>query len=323
MRAATYQGPQRSGAVQKPAPLPRDGWVLVAPEYFGVCGTDLHIWQGHHPRAQVGVTLGHEFVGRLVGGSATLADGTPVFVNPLIPCGRCPACLDGADHVCATARLFGIDADGGAAELVAVPEANLVPLPDREDLLAFALIEPASVCVRAVRRSRQRLGDTVLVVGAGPIGLMVALFARRAGASSVVIAEPNPLRAQAAEDFGFGIAQIDGETKYHVVYDCTGHQSVAPRVLEAVLTGGTLVDVGLYQEPTTIDLPSLMRRELTIVGTHVYRPSDVRAAIDLIASESLPLRDLITSVRPLDEIQDAFESIVAGNEIKVIISPRR
>lgn len=323
MRAATYQGPHHAGVVDKPAPRPREGWVQVAPEYFGVCGTDLHIWQGHHPRAQAGVTLGHEFVGRITEGTGSLHEGSPVFVNPLIPCGECPACVDGADHVCARARLFGIDADGGGAELVAVPEANLVPLPDGPDLLPFALTEPASVCVRAVRRSRQRLGDTVLVVGAGPIGLMVALFARQAGASSVVIAEPNALRASAAEGFGFEIVQLDGGTKHHVVYDCTGHESVAPRVLDAVLTGGTLVDVGLYREPTTIDLPSLMRRELTIVGTHVYRPGDVRAAIDLIASGALPLRDLITSVRTLDEVQEAFESIVAGNEIKVIISPRR
>lgn len=323
MRAATYQGPHAARMVEKPPPEAPEGWALVEPEYFGICGTDLHIWEGHHPRAQIGVTLGHEFIGRVASASSGHGRGTPVFVNPLIPCDACPACVDGADHVCARARLFGIDADGGAAELVAVPERNLVALPERDDLLPFALTEPASVCVRAVRRSRQRLGDSVLVVGAGPIGLMVALCARQAGASSVVIAEPHPLRASTAKELGFEIVAPDHGRQFHVVYDCTGHPSVAPRVLDAVLTGGTLVDVGLYREPVAIDLPSLMRRELTIVGTHVYRPADVRAAIDLIGSGGLPVERLISSLRPLEEIQDAFESIVAGDEIKVVISPRR
>jgi (R,R)-butanediol dehydrogenase / meso-butanediol dehydrogenase / diacetyl reductase len=322
MRAATYQGPRVAAVTEKPEPATDAGGVLIAPEYFGVCGTDLHIWEGHHPRARAGVTLGHEFVGRVAEDSAHHRRGEPVFVNPLIPCGECPACTDGADHVCARARLIGIDADGGAAELVVVPEASLVPLPERDDLLPFALTEPASVCVRAVRRSRQRLGDTVLVVGAGPIGLMVALFARQAGAAAVTIAEPSEVRAAAARELGFATVEPGAMAKYHVVYDCTGHPSVAPTILDAVLTGGTLVDVGLYREPTVVDLPSLMRRELTIVGTHVYRPADVRAAIELIASDSLPLRALITSVRPLDEIQAAFESIVAGREIKVVLSPR-
>lgn len=322
MRAATYRGPQSAGVVEKSRPPVPDGWVLVAPEYFGVCGTDLHIWEGHHPRAEAGVTLGHEFVGRVAASDATLPEGSPVFVNPLIPCGACPACVDGADHVCARVRLFGIDADGGAAEFVAIPSQNLVPLPDFDDLLPFTLTEPASVCVRAVRRSRQRLGDSVLVVGAGPIGLMIALASRKAGAASVLIAEPSDVRARAAQDLGFSIVDPGHAGQFHVVYDCTGHPSVAPSVLDSVQTGGTLVDVGLYREPTAIDLPSLMRRELTILGTHVYRPSDVRAAIDLIGTESLPVDQLISSVRPLEEIQNAFESIVAGHEIKVVINPR-
>ncbi len=323
MRAATYQGPRQAGTTHKDAPEPAAGEVLIAPEYFGVCGTDLHIWEGHHPRARVGVTLGHEFVGRVSSLGGTLPVGTPVFVNPLITCGECPACVDGADHVCTRVRLFGIDADGGAAEAVVVPETNLVALPERDDLLPFALTEPASVCVRAVRRSRQRLGDSVLVVGAGPIGLMIALCARQAGAASVVIAEPHELRRNTARDLGFEAGDSWGDRRFAVVYDCTGHPSVAPRILDAVATGGTLVDVGLYRDPTVVDLPSLMRRELTIVGTHVYRPSDVRAAIDLIDSGALPVERLISSVRPLAEINDAFESIVAGNEIKVVISPRR
>lgn len=321
MRAAIYRGTHDAGVVEKPAPEQRHGWAIVAPEYIGVCGTDLHIWEGHHPRAQSGVTLGHEFVGRLTHDTERLTAGTPVFVNPLIGCGQCPACTDGADHVCARVRLFGIDADGGAAELVAVPEQNLLVLPEDANLRHFALVEPASVCVRAVRRSGQRLGDRVRVIGAGPIGLMVALCARQAGAASVTIAEPNPARGAVAAELGFEVTQTTPGEQFDVVYDCTGHPSVAPQVLDLVVTGGTLVDVGLYRNPTEIDLPSLMRRELRIVGTHVYRPSDVRAAIALIAGGTLPAGLLVSSVLPLSKIQSAFERIAAGTEVKVLLTP--
>ncbi|WP_430591865.1 zinc-dependent alcohol dehydrogenase [Humidisolicoccus flavus] len=322
MRAAIYRGPNDAAVVEKPKPTARDGWAIIAPEFFGVCGTDLHIWQGHHPRAQPGLTLGHEFVGRLTESNAIGEAGTAVFVNPLIGCGECRSCLEHADHVCAKFGLFGIDVDGGAAEFVSVPMASLVPLPEGVDLRSFALIEPASVCVRAVRRSRQRLGDTVRVVGAGPIGLMVALCARQAGAASVTIAEPSELRAATARALGFEVTETSPREQFDVVYDCTGHPSVAPHVLDLVLTGGTLVDVGLYRAPIAIDLPSVMRRELTIVGTHVYRPADVRGAIDLIASGQLPVERLVSSIRPLDEIQLAFEQILEGNEVKVLLSPR-
>lgn len=320
MRAAIWSEPNVAEATDKVMPPVAPGHAQVAPAYAGICGTDLHIWEGHHPRAAPGLTLGHEFVGYLATATDDLCAGAPVFVNPLLRCGVCRPCTAQLDSVCDKTRLIGIDTDGGAAERVTVPIPNLVGLPDTQDMRSYALVEPLAVCVRAVRRARQQLGDTVRVVGAGPIGLMVALCAKRAGASQLVVSEVNPVRAAKAQELGLTTLSEPDTRQYDVVYDCTGHPSVAPEILTTVRTGGTFVDVGLYREPAVIDMPSLMRRELTIVGTHVYRPVDVNAAIDLITAQAVPVTALISNVYPLDEVQRAFESVAAGNQIKALLA---
>ena len=139
-----------------------------------------------HPRRRAATVAG------------SLPAGTPVVVNPLLPCGHCATCLAGRPHTCANLQLLGIDAPGGAAEQVAVPEGSLVPLPADADLDAAAFAEPLAVAVRAVRRSRLALGEDVVVVGAGPVGLAVALCARQAGAASVLVLETAPARREVA-----------------------------------------------------------------------------------------------------------------------------
>lgn len=320
MRALRYDGPRDIRAVNVTAPVAGPDEVVVDIAYAGVCGTDLHIWSGHRARAKTGLVIGHEFVGTLATPVGDLAAGAPVFVNPLLPCGRCPACTDGDDRVCDVLRLIGIDQPGGAAGQVAVPRRALVPLPQGLDLCAAALIEPTSVSVRAVRRSGQRLGAHVHVVGAGPIGLLVARCARAYGAASVTISEPAPVRAQRAREAGFDVVTTDAGDRYEVVYDCTGHPSVAPTVLDLVATGGTLVDVGMYSAPAQMDLPELMRRELRILGTCVYRPTDVRVALRLIASAAVPTADLVTII-DIDDAPAAFDQLAAGELLKVLITP--
>ncbi|MFI7672106.1 zinc-binding dehydrogenase [Actinophytocola sp. NPDC049390] len=313
MRALRYDGPQDIRVVDVPAPTAGPDEVVVDVAYTGICGTDLHIWSGHHARAKTGLVIGHEFVGTV--------DGAPVFVNPLLPCGRCPACTDGEDRVCDVLRLVGIDQPGGAAEQVAVPRSALVPLPDGLDLKAAALLEPTSVCVRAVRRGGQRLGARVHVVGAGPIGLLVARCARAYGAASVTVSEPAPVRAEWARRAGFEVVPTGTGERYEVVYDCTGHPSVAPTVLDLVATGGTLVDVGMYAAPAQVDLPELMRRELRIVGTCVYRPADVRVALRLVASGAVETADLATVVG-IEDAPGVFAELAAGTLLKVLVDAR-
>ncbi|MGJ9413697.1 zinc-binding dehydrogenase [Aeromicrobium sp. CF4.19] len=322
MRAAVWTGPGFAECRDVEEPEPGPGEVLVAPAYAGICGTDLHIWAGHHPRARPGLILGHEFVGTLTHPAGELGTGTPVFVNPLRGCGLCRSCTEGADHVCDRVRLTGIDASGGAAESVAVPTASLVPLPRGVDLRPFGLTEPASVAVRAVRRSGQGLGDRVHVVGAGPVGLLVALASRLAGPAEISVSEPSESRAETARSLGFEVREVGAGERFDVVYDCAAHPAVTATVLGRVASGGTLMQVGLHRDPVPVDLPDVMRRELTVRGTHVYRPADVRAAIELIASAVLPADSLVSAVLPLEAVQDAFTRLAAGGEVKVLLNAR-
>jgi threonine dehydrogenase-like Zn-dependent dehydrogenase len=187
MQALVWAGETKVEVRDLPMPEPPSGWALVEVAYAGLCGTDLHICDNEHPRAKPGLVIGHELVGRLTSPVGELPAGTPVFVNPLLWCGSCPSCKRGRYQTCYRLQLLGIDRDGGAAEAVAVPEDHLLPLPAGVDMRRAALVEPLSVAVRAVRRSGMRLGDRVHVLGAGPVGLLVASCARLGGASEVTI----------------------------------------------------------------------------------------------------------------------------------------
>ena len=202
MRALTWAGGHDVVVADVPEPEPGPDQVLVAVGYTGLCGTDLHICAGEHPRAKPGVVIGHEIAGTVAATAHGFEAGTAVVVDPLVACGRCATCRSGRPHTCENLRLIGIDSPGGAAPLVAVDADRLIPVPGSPDLRHLAFAEPLAVAVRAVRRSGLQLGQTVAVVGGGPIGVAVALCARNAGAGRVVLAEPAPAR----REFAAGLA---------------------------------------------------------------------------------------------------------------------
>jgi (R,R)-butanediol dehydrogenase/meso-butanediol dehydrogenase/diacetyl reductase len=303
MRGVVWQGGTVVTAADVPAPAPEPRWALVEPAYVGLCGTDLHICRGEHPRAKPGLVIGHEVVGRLLHATGDLQAGSPVFVNPLLSCGTCRACRRGRSHICENLRLIGIDVGGGAAELLAAPADHLVALPPSLDLQAAALVEPLAVALRAVRRSEMRLGDRAHIVGAGPIGLLVASCARLAGAIIVTLSEPVPRRAEGAAALGFDLVDPEGQDSCaDVVFDCTGHPSVSPTVLGWAAAGGSIVTVGAYPGVVGVNLQEVMFRELKMIGTRVYTPDDIAAA-----------------VLPLEDGGLAIARVQAGSELKVLL----
>ena len=319
MRALTWQGGDRVAVVDVKPPEPGPGWALVDVAYVGLCGTDLHIGRGEHPRAQPGIVIGHEVVGRLREPARGWPAGTAVMVNPLLSCADCRSCRNGRAHVCDRLGLLGIDAPGGAAECVAAGEDQLVPLPAGLDLRVAALIEPLAVAVRAIRRGGLRLGQRAHVIGAGPVGLLVASCARLAGAAEVTMSEPAARRAAVAADFGLTLA-AEPDQQADVVFDCTGHPAVAPGVLRWAATAGTVVTVGVYPGVVGVDLASVVLRELSIVGTRVYAAEDVAAAAELAARDPLGLGRLVTSVIGIDDGPGAIERLAAGRELKILIA---
>ena len=320
MQALVWAGETKVEVRDLPMPEPPSGWALVEVAYAGLCGTDLHICDNEHPRAKPGLVIGHELVGRLTSPVGELRAGTPVFVNPLLWCGSCPSCKRGRYQTCYRLQLLGIDRDGGAAEAVAVPEDHLLPLPAGVDMRRAALVEPLSVAVRAVRRSGMRLGDRVHVLGAGPVGLLVASCARLGGASEVTISEVSTARAQAAQAMGLSLVDHDSpEPIADVLFDCTGHPAVSSTVTKWVLPGGLVTVVAAYPGIVPVNLQDVMFREVSMVGTRVYSLEDITAAISVVEREGSTLDPVVTAVVPLSKGPWAISALHAGSELKVLL----
>jgi (R,R)-butanediol dehydrogenase / meso-butanediol dehydrogenase / diacetyl reductase len=329
MAAFVWQGGHEVAVEEVPRPAGADGWAVVDVAYAGICGTDLHICAGEHPRAQAPLVLGHEFVGHLAEDAGGLAAGQPVAVEPLLNCGHCTPCRTGRAHICEQLRLSGIDVPGGVAEQVRVPESRLIALPDNVELRAAAFVEPLAVTVHAVRRSQLLLGDTVMVAGAGPIGLGVAACARLAGAGEIFVSEPSPARRTVANELGFTLldpeeprADLSERTRGEladVVFDTAGHPAVAASLASWAGVGGRIVFVGVYGKPAALDLQDIVFRELDTVGCRVYERADMETAVAMIATGRFDPSPLITATVALADAPAALERLRSGEDLKVLI----
>jgi threonine dehydrogenase-like Zn-dependent dehydrogenase len=321
-RAFTWQGGTTCDVEDVPLPRSAEGWVEIDVAYAGICGSDLHICAGQHPRAQPGVVLGHEFVGVLAEPTETLSRGTPVFADPMVPCESCDACLRGISNVCDRLTAIGVDYPGALTSRVAVPVGNVHPLPEGAELRVLALTEPVAVGVRAIRRGGLKSADRVHVVGAGPIGVIMALLARRAGAASVTLSEPADGRRRMALDLGLDVvADAVGGGTADVVFDATGHPSASPALATWVRAQGRIVIVGAFPPGAQgIDLLRVNFAELTVIGSRIYSRKDIEAAIALLSADA-DLPALITAVRPLDQTPRALDDLRQGRAMKVLIDP--
>lgn len=333
MAAFVWRGGNEVAVEDVPRPKAAEGWALVDVAYAGICGTDLHICAGEHPRAEAPLVLGHEFVGTLHADADGFATGQPVAVEPLLNCGRCTPCLTGRSHVCERLRLIGIDVPGGVAEQAAVPVGRLIPLPADLDLRRAALVEPLAVAVHAVARSGLTLGEPVMVAGAGPIGLLVASCARLAGAGTVFVSEPAGTRRRAAEALGFVVLDVadpgedlrerTGGEGAALVFDTAAHPAVAANITSWAATGGRVVFVGTYGRPAALNLQDVVFRELGTVGCRVYTRRDMETAVSLIADGRLDPEPFITSTVALSEAPTALAKLRSGDELKVLIDGRQ
>lgn len=330
MKAIVYHGPNQISIIEKEIPEIKTGWALIKTSHVGICGTDLNIYAGAHPRAQAPLIMGHEFSGTLVKGHPSLPDGTPVTVNPLLTCGECQPCLTGQSHVCETLRLVGIDCDGAMAEYVIAPVERIVPLPASISMKLGALLEPVAVAVHAARQGEYQPGDDVVVFGAGTIGLCMAMTLKSYGATNVMIVEPNELRLQKAEELGFtGINPMKQDVHEVVlqktngrgadfVYDCAGHPSVIQQVTKVVKVRGKVVVVGAYKKPAEVNLLEGMFKELSMNFVRVYTERDFEIAGELL-NAAPEFEKLITHELAADEAQTGFDLLTTPSDaVKVM-----
>ena len=330
MKSIIYKWAGEVVSEEKAVPAPGAGEVLIKVAYAGICGSDMFIYQGTHPRAQAPLVMGHEFSGVIEAGHPTLAKGTPVTVYPLLSCGQCEPCKNGTPHVCNTLKLIGIDCDGGMAEYVKVPADKVVEIPAGLNLKLGAFIEPVAVGVHAVRRSGYKPGDTAVVYGAGPIGLCVAACLSYFGASRVLVIEANPYRLEIARKLGFTpidaahddiLAQVKAHTGglcADYAFDCAAHPSVQNTLMDVIKVRGTAVVVGSYKKPPEVDLLKVEFKELTLIGIRVYERRDFDIAARILASGTIDFEQILTVSAP-EQAPQVFQDLLKGtNAIKML-----
>jgi 2-desacetyl-2-hydroxyethyl bacteriochlorophyllide A dehydrogenase len=334
MQAAFYEGNQSIRVGDCTPVQPGSGQVQIRVAYCGICGTDLHIFHGAMDhRVRMPQVLGHEMSGTIAAigsGVRGFTPGDQVTVRPLDPCLECPACRAGHSHICQNLRFIGIDSPGALQGLWTVPAHTLHHLPAALTLQQGALVEPIAVACHDVRMGAVAPRDYVVVLGGGPIGLLVALVARSKGAR-VVVSEVNPFRLNLAREFGLDavnplesdlVQKVNFETAEagaDVVFEVSGSAAGAEMVTKLPRTRGRIVVVAIFAQPPKLDLFRFFWRELKLCGARVYEPQDFEEAIALAASGSLPLDRIVTSVRPLDGLAEAMHQLEGGGAVMKIL----
>ncbi|MFJ7070490.1 zinc-binding dehydrogenase [Streptomyces sp. NPDC101115] len=313
---------------------PGPGEVELAPAYVGICGTDLHIFHGDMDgRVHAPAVLGHEMSGRVVSvgpGVEGWRPGDAVTVMPLRWDGTCPACLRGHQHVCQHLDFIGIDSPGAMQQRWTVPSATLIRLPESLALDRAALVEPTAVAVHDVGRAAVREGEKVVVVGGGPVGILIALVARGAGAE-VRVVEPSAHRRLLAEELGLPawnpaddevpelVRQWTGDAGADVAFEVSGAAAGVDTAVDVLGVRGRLCLVAIHPRPREVDLHRFFWRELTLVGARLYDRSDFEKAVDLVADGTIPAERLISKVVPLTQAPAAFEALEGGGDVMKIL----
>ena len=332
MRASFYQGARTftTGTAAVPSAGPDEALLRVL--RVGICGTDLHIFQGHlDHRVPKGGTLGHETLAEVVEAPAGsgFAAGDRVVVEPLRFCGTCRACRMGATYLCYGLKVLGVDLPGGLCEYWAVPVARLIPVPPSLTDDHAALAEPLAVAVHDVTRAGVRSGDAVLVLGGGPIGTLIALVCRDRGAR-VVVSEINPYRLEMLRGLGLDSVgpgrdlvawsnEFTGGTGVDVAFEVTGNPAAARVVTDVVRVWGTVSIVAIHAEPVPVNLYQMFARELAMHGSRLYTRAAWEEALRLLASGAVPAAPLISRKIALEELQRGMEDALGGGPVMKVL----
>jgi L-iditol 2-dehydrogenase len=345
MRAFTFQGPGKAELTEVPDPKPGPGEVVIEVESVTVCGTDLRIMRGDKKGSSPGLVLGHEIAGRI----AELGEGVEGYevgqlcgVSPTFACGVCRYCQDGLANLCGNAGVVGNNFDGALADFMLIPERGvrsrrLVPAPEGLPPEHLSLAEPLSCCLNGLDQYRVEIGDVVLILGAGPIGLFHLQLARIAGARTVIVSDPSTSRREAAAELGAAVT-VDplSEDLAAVVADATGGfgADVAvicigrPELVNDALTlvrkrGRVSIFAGLSGKGwAEIEANLIHYKELTLVGASNSGLADYERAVALLASGRIDAARMVTHRFPLDQTAAAIEFVTSGDGIKIAVLPQ-
>jgi 2-desacetyl-2-hydroxyethyl bacteriochlorophyllide A dehydrogenase len=338
MKAAIMSQPGEIHLEERPIPEIDYGETLIKVKYIGICGSDVHLLHGKNSSAIYPLLPGHEFVGEVVEskgeGSERLKAGDVVAAQEVISCGVCEACAKGEDNVCRHLKIIGIHTDGGFAEYVKVKTRKVFVLPKDIDLRVAALIEPLAVAVHDVRRSELKVGETVFIAGGGPIGLLIGMAARLAGARRVVVSEVMEGRLVLAKELGFDtvnptfpsfdedVERLSDGRGFDVSFETAGVQQSMDACLEHTKNTGRVIVLATPTVLPVLDTNKVFMKELSLLGVRVNAQYSFMGAVDIVTSGIIDdrLKLLVSNEYTLDEIEEAFkEAETNKNAFKILV----
>ena len=315
--------------------------VIIEVLKSGICGSDIHYWVNGEPK---GLVMGHEFVGKVIdpGNRSDLVVGDRVTALPISPCGKCEACLNGNVQFCpetwSKAVGLSIDNPGGLTKKIAIRSDMVIKVPDNIKDEEVAMVEPMAVGLHAAHLGRIAVGDDVLVIGGGIIGLASAMFAKKEGASYVALTETNEARGEKSVDLGvadewFNATQEDlvpklmEKTKggFDVIIECVGNSAAVNSAISMVKPGGIVVLVGVATDAVPTYTVMAVMKELVLQGAIAYTYNEFKSVIDLISNKRIEVLKFIDDIVPLEGVQEAYERLTSGKDsaIKILVDPNK
>lgn len=314
--------------------------VIIEVSKTGICGSDIHYWVNGEPK---GLVMGHEFAGVVVdpGDRLDLVKGDRVTALPISPCGKCEACRNGDVQFCpetwSHAVGLSLDNPGGLTSKIAVRSDMVIKVPDNIQDEEVAMVEPLAVGLHAAHLGRIAVGDDVLVIGAGIIGLASAEFAKKEGASYVAITETNKARGQKAVDLKVADEYYDATDKdlvsklmaktnngFDVVIECVGNEAAVNSAFTMVKPGGIVVLVGVATNAIPTYTVMAVMKELVVQGSIAYTYNEFNSCINLIANKKIDAMKFVDDVVSLNEVQHAYERLTCGTDsaVKILVDPK-
>ena len=336
VRSAKLTAPRKIEIFEEERPSPRAGEVLIHIRAAGICGSDLHIYQGERSDVALPRVLGHELVGEVesVGAGATrFKKGDRVAIDPVVSCGSCLSCRRGYDNLCSTVKCLGVQVDGGYCDYFAVPEEKVYALPSDMPWEKAVLIEPFSISAEVLARSEVKAGDKVLVIGAGTIGLCILQAMKLAGAD-VLITDFVDSRLEKAKHLGAdrcvnggkeiladAVREFTGDFGADVVVEAVGIPELLEESLAFAAPGGRIVVLGFHPAPAKIPEVTVVKKELKIIGSRM-NCRRFPQVIEWFDGNRVNPEALVSAVYPFEKMDDAFRDILAAPDryLKVVIT---
>lgn len=341
MKCVSLKGVKEFEVIETNEPIADGQNVIIDVKKTGICGSDIHYWTAGEPQ---GLIMGHEYCGVVTnpGARTDLKVGDRVTALPISPCGKCQACLSGNPQYCPSTWTYAtglsVTNPGGLAPKMAIRPDMVLKVPDTVMDDEVAMVEPTAVALHAIHLADIKIGDKVLVIGGGIIGLVTAMLAKMEGASYVALSETNKARGEKAVRLGVADQWFDAkDTKmveklvtmtsggFNVVLDCCGNSPAVGTALMTVRPGGKTVLVGISLGTVTIPAVVAVMKELTIQGAIAYTKEEFQTCIDLIAAKKIDVKKFVDDIVGLNDVQKAYERLTSGTDdaVKILVDPNK